>query len=732
MRTGYLVLAAAVLIAFWRLETPAPKAADAPPEVFSAARAFGDIAAIAQRPHPAGSADHERVKTHLVQRLIAMGFIPQLQSERATVDGIIPRTVSAPVTNVVAVLQGKDSSLPAVLIISHYDSVPDSPGAADDSTAVAASLEIARALKAGPTLPRDVVFLFTDGEEIGLVGATAFFRDNPLAGHVGVVINFEARGDAGLAAMFETGPNNAQTVSLWAAKVPRPSASSLSRTIYKKMPNGTDFTPAIAGGLPGLNFAFIGDEAAYHSPLATPVHLSLGSVQHIGDAGLAAARAFAETIPAQEADSIYSDVLGFFTLQYGFTAGWILFGFTALLALFAIATAQAACAYSWWRGLAGMVSAIVLPVAALLLAGLSFTGVEHFLRLAHFDFLLAGAAALALGAAFLGATLFARKHLAAVWQWFLLLNLALAFVLQRSAPEASFFLVWPLLAASIIALIRFTLYRGRDEIVPGAIASVIAIGIVAQTACSAVFLFTAVGADLPVVIFLPLLSILPVLLLLPGKPAPASLHVAVIAAGAVLFAYGRFAPPTEERPAPSLIRHVTDLDSGKAYVADYLNAGDRWTKAALGEDARRAPLPWSPRGKYWWAPANPVTVPKAEIVFARAGSDLMIVVRPQPGAISATLTIRASEGLGEGALDGAKTAALGPGLSHDVQYYAPGPDGFIWTVPAPKSGTVEVKLTTLYPGWPTDAAQLPPLPANKMPFGNSQTTETVTRKVWKP
>jgi hypothetical protein len=71
-------------------------------------------------------------------------------------------------------------ALPAVLVMSHYDSVHNSPGAADDSLGAAAALEIARALKAGPQPARDVIFLFTDGEEAGLLGAEAFFARDPL------------------------------------------------------------------------------------------------------------------------------------------------------------------------------------------------------------------------------------------------------------------------------------------------------------------------------------------------------------------------------------------------------------------------------------------------------------------------------------------------------------------------------------------------------------------------
>ncbi|MDW3502806.1 M28 family metallopeptidase, partial [Escherichia coli] len=91
--------------------------------------------------------------------------------------------------NVIGVLPGTDRSKPAVLIMSHYDSVANSPGAADDAAGVAAALEVARALQAGPKPARDVIFLFTDGEEQGLLGADAFFARDPLRQKVGVVIN---------------------------------------------------------------------------------------------------------------------------------------------------------------------------------------------------------------------------------------------------------------------------------------------------------------------------------------------------------------------------------------------------------------------------------------------------------------------------------------------------------------------------------------------------------------
>jgi Zn-dependent M28 family amino/carboxypeptidase len=55
--------------------------------------------------------------------------------------------------------------------MGHYDSVLNSPGASDDVHAVANMLEVARLLKE-EELENDVIFLITDGEELGLFTAT--------------------------------------------------------------------------------------------------------------------------------------------------------------------------------------------------------------------------------------------------------------------------------------------------------------------------------------------------------------------------------------------------------------------------------------------------------------------------------------------------------------------------------------------------------------------------------
>ena len=67
-RTGALMLAGMAL------RTPAPRPATAPATLFSAERAMQDVRAIAQRPHPIGSAEAARVRDYIPGRLQTLGL----------------------------------------------------------------------------------------------------------------------------------------------------------------------------------------------------------------------------------------------------------------------------------------------------------------------------------------------------------------------------------------------------------------------------------------------------------------------------------------------------------------------------------------------------------------------------------------------------------------------------------------------------------------------------------
>ncbi len=246
---------------------------------------------LAAKPHPMASVAHDEVLEEVVGLWKALGFEPEVQTA-VLVDG--KRGAAAKVSNVLTRLKGTEAGK-AVMLVAHYDSVPSSPGAADDAAGVAVLLETARALKTGPAPGHDIVFLVTDGEEVGLLGARAFVKEHPWAADVGLVVNFEARGTSGPSVMFETSPGNGPLVRAFAAAAPRPQATSFAVSIYRRMPNGTDLSIFLDAGMQGLNFAFIGEPRDYHTPQDSPAHLDPRSLQHHGSSALALARYFGRT-----------------------------------------------------------------------------------------------------------------------------------------------------------------------------------------------------------------------------------------------------------------------------------------------------------------------------------------------------------------------------------------------------------------------------------------------------
>src|SRR5690606_5802955 len=92
--------------------------------------------------------------------------------------------------NLIGKLPGRTPQAGAVLLVAHWDhfgicAEPPAEdiicnGAIDNASGVAALTEIARRLAKGPRLDRDVYFLATTAEELGLLGAHAFAENPPL------------------------------------------------------------------------------------------------------------------------------------------------------------------------------------------------------------------------------------------------------------------------------------------------------------------------------------------------------------------------------------------------------------------------------------------------------------------------------------------------------------------------------------------------------------------------
>ena len=184
------------------------------PGEFSSARAMDVLRVVAAEPRPIGSPRSVAVRDFIYGRLEELALDPHVQTSEV-VSAREPR-VAGVVHNVVARLPGHDPSR-AILLVAHYDSVPTAAGAADDGSGVAALLETARALRSGPSPRNDIIFLFTDGEERGLLGSQAFLRDEPWAYAAGVVLNFDSPGSSSPALMYETSPGNGLLISHYLA-----------------------------------------------------------------------------------------------------------------------------------------------------------------------------------------------------------------------------------------------------------------------------------------------------------------------------------------------------------------------------------------------------------------------------------------------------------------------------------------------------------------------------------
>ena len=288
------------MLAFGYQQTQAPSAS-ADSKIDYAALS-GHVEIIAAKPHPIGSDANREVRDYIVKYFESLGL--QTEIQKTTVVYRHPFSDKSPtmighVENIIARLPGTGEGLGEkqdLALMAHYDSRADGPGAGDDASGTAAIMEAARIMSTGPMPRHDVVFLITDGEEMGLFGAQGFFRQHPSAEKIGLTLDFEARGSYGASYMFETSEGNAWLIDNLLESAPDLTASSLGYEIYKRMPNDSDMSISRGEGIPGLNFAFISGLHDYHSrgdsaenlntdTLAQQANYVLGTAQHFANLG---------------------------------------------------------------------------------------------------------------------------------------------------------------------------------------------------------------------------------------------------------------------------------------------------------------------------------------------------------------------------------------------------------------------------------------------------------------
>ena len=120
---------------------------------------------------------------------VQSGFAPYLLGLTGTFEAT-SRETRIKTHNLIGKLEGRNPSSGAVLMMAHWDhfgecgSAPAEDiicnGAIDNASGLAVLTETARILSRGKPLERDVYFLATTGEELGLLGAMAFAEDPPI------------------------------------------------------------------------------------------------------------------------------------------------------------------------------------------------------------------------------------------------------------------------------------------------------------------------------------------------------------------------------------------------------------------------------------------------------------------------------------------------------------------------------------------------------------------------
>jgi hypothetical protein len=623
------------VIAILAIKPPKPQSIAAPATDFSAERAIVHLKVIARVPHPIGSAENAAVRDYLMSQLSALGLQPAIFS------GFASRTffrtvIAGNVQDIVARMPGTANSR-AVLLMAHYDSVDHAPGAGDDGAGVAAILETLRALKAGSRLKNDVIVLLTDGEEAGLLGAQAFSASHPWMKEIGLIMNFEGRGDQGPSLLFQTSINNHLLIEEVGKSAPYAMGSSLFYSLYKLLPNDTDFSMFLPSAIPGLNFAFGAHIAAYHTELDTTENISQASLQHHGTYALALTRSFADidlgSFQKAQGNDVFFNWLGSGFVTY--SERWVLVGQVAVTVLLFLAILlNVRCREATAKGvgqgvLACLLLLLVIPVAlwlvswvaGRLLAGHAPVGdssASAWLLTGYI--LLGGFVGLFFLNLFRGWLKVTELFLAGLF----LVGL-ITWVIALMLPGGSYLLFWPLLLTCCGLLIISALGRNASRTarvwasVPGAAAALLLLFSFIYLLYIFLTLQPITASAIGVLLGLLLITCLPIFDAAMPQGRPVVIVVLLLAAlGSIALGAtrSRYSP---DHPRPDNLLYAVNANDHTAAWISNDPSPDPWTSQFLTNNSQlRRPMPDYLGGVQWAvlsasAPELPILPPVATI-----------------------------------------------------------------------------------------------------------------------
>lgn len=196
-------------------------------------------------------------------------------------------TTVAPIWNVITTIPGTGAEKDdLVLIGNHRDAWTF--GAVDPNSGTAAMLEVARAwgelLKDGWQPRRTIKICSWDGEEYGLLGSTAYARNNAdeLTKHAIAYLNVDTA-VSGSSFSASASPSLADVIRLSTTQVTDPISGAPLSTKWSGrsfvLGSGSDYTAFLDHlGIPSTSIEFDGDYGVYHS-----VYDDMYWMQHFGD-----------------------------------------------------------------------------------------------------------------------------------------------------------------------------------------------------------------------------------------------------------------------------------------------------------------------------------------------------------------------------------------------------------------------------------------------------------------
>lgn len=431
-----------------------PEARPSPGFDFAVARAHLAQVTAYGAPHPVGTAANASVAATLVEVLAQAGYDPEVQQGY----GCGPLGMCGSFRNVIATHPGRAPGGPAVLLLAHHDSTPATSGGHDNGLGVVVVLEIARQLAAGPALAHDVIILFDDGEEVGLLGAQAFLSEHPDGPRIAAAINVD--GLSGPTTFRFVGPGDGWLAGVAARGVGRPWASSMLGE-FARYSSGFDDSRLFAErSIPNVVLAGIAGYSRYHTPLDRAESVDPRVIAARGRDAVELLRAVADgPLASAPARGVYFDVLGLFLFGWpGPMSPYVAAAALLLVVLLVFAGGARAPLPVAGRAALGGLLALVLAVALPTLGRIALdpSGVDRSVTLLGSGL----AAAWLLG--LLGVLVVAWRFPAAAAGGVLGLGFGLAgLVTAFTHPGLSYLFIAPTLAGGIASLASLRLARGQ-------------------------------------------------------------------------------------------------------------------------------------------------------------------------------------------------------------------------------------------------------------------------------